>query len=314
MDGVERLAVKDHSVYSVITERIVALLEKGTIPWQKPWAASAGGGDSLPRNLVSRKPYRGVNVFLLHAMSYGCPFWLTFGQAQALGGNVRKGEKATPVVFWKWLDVESTERDENGQRRNERVPMLRYYSVFNVAQCDGIEAPAPQGSDTTKRTHTPIEAAEQIVANMPKRPVIAHGGDRACYWPGADRVDMPQAAAFQSGESYYDVLFHELTHATGHASRLGRKGVAGSDGEWSAFGSTPYAREELVAEMGAAFLCGQAGIVERTLQNSAAYIAGWLERLRNDPKLVVIAAAQAQKAADFILNVRHDGEESGVEQ
>jgi antirestriction protein ArdC len=283
------------NVYDVITERVIALLEKGTIPWQKPWSTS---GDALPRNLVSRKPYRGVNVFLLHAMSYGSPYWLTFKQAQELGGHVRKGEKSTPVVFWRWLEVD--ERD--GRARLKRVPMLRYYSCFNVAQCEGIEAHEPEGAE---REHTPIEAAESIVARMPKLPAIAHGGERACYWPGFDRVDMPGPETFATPEHYYSVLLHELTHATGHASRLNRKGVAGTDGEWSAFGSTPYAKEELVAEMGAAFLCGHAGIVERTLDNSASYIAGWLKRLRNDGKLVVQAAAQAQKAADYVLDVKH---------
>lgn len=303
--------MRDGNVYEIITSRVLAMLETGVVPWQKPWT-TANAGDCLPRNLASGKPYRGVNVFLLHAMSYASPFWLTYRQAEELGGHVRKGEKATPVVFWKWLELESEERDEQGKPKSERVPMLRYYSVFNVAQCDGIEAPQPEGSDATKRTHTAIETAEQIVASMPKRPAIAHGGNRACYSPALDRVDMPQAETFDTGEHYYSVLFHELTHATGHESRLKRKSVAGSDGEWSAFGSTPYAREELVAEMGASFLSGQAGIVERTLDNSAAYIAGWLERLKDDHKLVVIAAAQAQRAADFILNVRHEGDESGV--
>ena len=223
-----------------------------------------------------------------------------------------KGEHGTPVVFWKWLDVEG-ERDEQG--KSKRVPLLRYYSVFNVAQCDGIDAPQ---AASTPRLHTPIEAAERIVASMPLRPTISHGGERACYSPALDLVKMPEASTFKSAEDYHNVLFHELTHATGHESRLNRKGVSGSDGEWSAFGSTPYAREELVAEMGAAFLCGQAGIVERTLDNSAAYVAGWLERLRNDARLVVTAAAQAQKAADYVLGVRHEAssegssEESGV--
>jgi antirestriction protein ArdC len=296
--------MKDGIVYQIITERIVALLEKGTIPWQKPWSTNAG--DCLPRNLVSCKPYRGVNVFLLHAMNYGNPYWLTFKQAQDLGGNVKRGEKASPVVFWKWLDLD--EQDETG--KGKRVPMLRYYSVFNASQCEGIETPMAEGK---QREHAPIETAEQILANMPKRPPIEHGGNRACYSPAFDRVDMPHAHTFQGGEHYYSVLFHELTHSTGHESRLNRKGVAGSGGEWSAFGSTPYAREELVAEMGAAFLCGQAGIVERTLDNSAAYVAGWLERLRHDNRLVVTAAAQAQKAADFILNVKHKTDESGVQ-
>ena len=293
------------TVYQVITERVMALLKQGVVPWQKPWASS----EAMPRNLVSRKAYRGVNVFLLHALGYESAFWLTFKQAQALGGNVRKGEKACPVVFWKWLDVEG-EQDEQGKAK--RVPLLRYYSVFNVAQCDGIELPALDG---TRREHNPIADAECIVAAMPKCPTIQHTGARACYWPSFDRVDMPKAETFRTAQDYYSVLFHELTHSTGHESRLNRKGVSGSEGEWSAFGSTPYAREELVAEMGAAFLCGHAGIVERTIENSAAYVSSWLERLSDDVRLVVTAAAQAQKAADFILNVQHtEKSESEVAQ
>jgi antirestriction protein ArdC len=295
--------MNDGNVYSIITERMLALLENGTVPWHKPWSAT--NGEALPRNLASGKPYRGVNVFLLHAMGYGSPYWLTFKQAQERGGHVRKGEKASPVVFWKWLDTD--EIDASGKAK--RVPLLRYYHVFNVAQCDGIDAPTPQG---TKREHTPIEAAERIVEGMPLRPAIEHRGDCACYSPALDMVRMPEPGAFRSAEDYHSTLFHELTHSTGHESRLNRKGVAGTDGEWSAFGSTPYAREELVAECGASFLCAHAGIVERTLNNSAAYVAGWLERLKNDPKLVVIAAAQAQRAADFILAVKH-GEESEVQ-
>jgi antirestriction protein ArdC len=287
-------------VYSIITERIIALLEQGTVPWQKPW----NGGEQAPQNLVTRKPYRGVNVFLLNAAHYASPFWLTFKQAQELGGHVRKGEKAFPVVFWKWLEVEN----DNGSK--ERVPFLRYYSVFNVAQCEGIEGHVPSSSET-KREHAPAEAAECIVQGMPKRPEIKLGQSQAFYSPGTDFVGMPDPDQFRSSEDYYSVLFHELTHSTGHESRLNRKGVAGSDGQWSAFGSGSYAKEELVAEMGAAFLCGQAGIVERTIDNSAAYLASWLARLKDDPKLVVQAAAQAQKAADFILSVRltgHEGE------
>jgi len=140
--------VKD-AVYQVITDRVIALLQQGTVPWHKPWR----GGNMLPQNLVSRKPYRGVNVFMLHAMSYESPYWLTFKQAQAMGGNVRKGEHACPVVFWKWLDTDDAS-EPTGKRR---VPMLRYYSVFNVAQCDGVTAPAIEGTDCA---HSPIETAE----------------------------------------------------------------------------------------------------------------------------------------------------------
>ncbi len=287
-------------VYQVITDRVITLLEQGVIPWQKPWQ----GGQTLPRNAVSGREYRGVNVFLLHAMSYASPYWLTFNQAKELGGTVRRGEKACPVVFWKWL-----ESDDPADSR--RIPFLRYYSVFNVGQCDGIPADKVPSLDGTRREHSPIAEAEGIVATMPRRPEIRGGLDRAFYSPGADFVGMPAPESFRSAEDFYSVLFHELTHATGHASRLNRKGVAGTDGEWSAFGSTPYAKEELVAEMGAAFLCGQAGIVERTLDNSAAYVASWLQRLKDDRRLVVHAAAQAQKAADFILGRQH-GEESEV--
>ena len=148
---------------------------------------------------------------------------------------------------------------------------------------------------------------------MPKRPEVKTGLDRAYYSPAGDFVGIPAAEQFRSGEDFYSVLFHELTHSTGHESRLNRKGMTGSEGEWSSFGSTPYAKEELVAEMGAAFLCGQVAIVERTLNNSASYVASWLQRLKDDRRLVVQAAAQAQKAADFILG-RKFGEESGVEQ
>jgi antirestriction protein ArdC len=168
--------------YQVVTDRIIGLLEQGTIPWQKPW----NGGEMAPRNLVSQREYRGVNVFLLHAMMYESPFWLTFHQAKELGGHVREGEKAYPVVFWKCLDVE----DKGEPTGKKTVPFLRYYSVFNVAQCEGIphdKIPAQNGNQTRQ---SPIYAAEKILEQMPKRPEIRNGGARACYWPNFDRVDM----------------------------------------------------------------------------------------------------------------------------
>lgn len=293
------------AVYQVITDRVIALLQQGTVPWHKRWA----GTDQEPKNLASKKAYRGVNVFLLNAVSYSSPYWLTFKQAQELGGNVRRGEKACPVVFWKWLDGEETDVTTG---KGKQIPLLRYYSVFNVAQCEGIEPHVPAIPNAGRSTSV-IEAAKAIVDGMPRRPEIRHGLDRAFYSPSTDSVGVPNQAAFDTDADYYSVLFHELTHSTGHESRLNRKGVAGSEGQWSSFGSMPYAKEELVAEMGAAFLCGQAGIVERTLDNSAAYVQSWLQRLKDDVRLVVIAAAQAQKAADFILNKLHTGE-SGVEQ
>ena len=285
----------ESSVYQVITDRIIGLLEKGVVPWNRPWQ----GGEQAPQNLISRKPYRGVNVFLLNAMHYASPFWLTYRQAVELGGHVRKNERACPVVFWRWLDVEDTATAEQ-----RRIPLLRYYSVFSVTQCEDIPADKIPALDGSKRQHSPIEEAERIVAGMPQRPEIKHGMARAFYSPAGDFVGMPSPEQFKTGEDYYATLAHELTHSTGHASRLNRKGISGSDGQWSSFGSDSYSREELCAEMGSAFLCAEAGIVERTINNSASYISGWLERLRNDNRLVVQAAAQAQHAAEFILNRR----------
>jgi len=283
----EKADVKRGSVYDQITERIIAMLETGTVPWRKPWQAKAG----FPRNLVSGKPYRGINVFLLHAMSYESPFWLTFKQAKALGGIVRKGEKACPVVFWKQLEVE-----DKTTGKTEKIPMLRFYYVFNTAQCDGLK-------DVAAPVESPLSAPtkpEEIVAFMPRRPEIKHGLTRAYYSPAEDIVAMPNRERFENEAGYFGTLFHELIHSTGHASRLNRPTVTESAG----FGSNPYCREELVAEMGAAFLCGQAGIGESTLENSAAYVQNWLEQLQNDKKLIVQAAAQAQRAADFILGTK----------
>jgi antirestriction protein ArdC len=209
---------------------------------------------------------------------------------------VRRGEKACPVVFWKWLDLQDKPTGET-----ERVPLLRYYSLFNVAQCDGIPADRIPAEDS-KREHNPIARAESIVATMPKRPEIRHGLNQAFYSPAQDFVGMPAPEQFKTAEAYYCCVFHELTHSTGHETRLNRKGVSGTDGQWSAFGSDPYAKEELVATMGEAYLCAKAGIIKRTITNSASYISGWLERLRKDNRLIIQAAAQAQHAADYILN------------
>ena len=240
-------------------------------------------------------------------MMYESPYFLTFKQAAQLGGNVKRGEKATPVVFWKWFDA----KDENAPTKIKRIPFLRYYSVFNLSQCEGIPSDKIPLIGSSNDEKNPIEQADKIIINMPQKPIIHFGSDRACYRPSLDRVDMPKVETFKKMEDFYSVLFHELTHSTGHESRLNRKGVGSSDGEWSAFGSTPYAKEELVAEMGAAFLCSQAGIVERTIENSASYVQSWLAKLKDDKKLIVLAAAQAQKSSDFILGkIQNEREES----
>jgi antirestriction protein ArdC len=279
--------------YDRITDRIIALLEQGTVPWQKPWKARTG----LPRNFVSKNPYRGINVFLLIASMYESPFWLTFRQVSQLGGSVRKGEKSCPVVFWKQLTVEDKKSGEQKKKY-----LLRFYHVFNISQCDGLKiGTEPQVSVNG------IVKPEDIVANMPQPPLMKHGMTHAYYSPREDCVGLPTRERFDRTEDYYSTVFHELVHSTGHEKRLKRSTLTESAG----FGSNPYCKEELIAEMGATFLCGQAEIAERTIDNSAAYLKGWLEQLRHDKMLIVQAAAQAQKAADFILGrteseVAHD--------
>ena len=280
-------------VYQRITETIIRQLEAGVVPWHKPWS---GGEARAPQNLVSRKHYRGINPFLLSCTPFEQPYWLTYKQAQALGGHVRRGERSTPVVFWKWLAKE----DHDGKEK--RIPLLRHYCVFNVAQCDLPAGKVPTLPETVTNDVQPIEACERVVAAMPNAPAIHHDSNGAFYRPAADAVHMPKRERFESAELYYGTLFHELTHATGHPSRLNREGITGD----IRFGSRTYSREELVAEMGSAFLCGHTGIENQTLDNSASYIAGWLAKLQNDKRLVVTAAAQAQRAADFILGRRFD--------
>jgi antirestriction protein ArdC len=280
-------------VYQVVTDRIIHLLESGTVPWQQPWK----GGNLWPQNLVSRKVYRGINLIILNATRYPTPFWLTFRQVQLLGGCVKKGERSFPVVFWKKF------KDED-DRETKCIPFLRYYSVFNVAQCEGINVPVIQPVDSDSQFQ-PIDKCEQVVAGMPKPPTIHLNGAQACYSPPLDEISIPEPELFDSSEDYYCTLFHELIHATGHVSRLNRKEVTENR-----FGSNPYCREELVAEMGSAFLCGHCEIENKTIDQSASYIQNWLQILKDDRKLVVHAAAQAQKACDFILDVEYKEEEA----
>lgn len=206
-------------VYQIITDRIIALLEAGTAPWRKPWNYGAEGG---PLNLSSRKHYQGINCFLLSCSPYSSPYWLTFKQAQDLGGTVRRGEKGTPVIFWKIYEKEDPQAEDG----KKRLPVIRYYTVFNVEQCEGITAPVPDV--TTWHEHDPIEAAEAVSLAMPNRPIVEIGGTRACYFPSFDRVHIPELFRYEQPEEYYSTLFHELAHATGHESRLNREGVTGN--------------------------------------------------------------------------------------
>ena len=294
-------------VYSIITERIIEKLSAGVVPWHKPWR-SVGA----PRNLASKKGYRGINVWLLTASEYTSPYWATVRQVNELGGQVRKGEKATPVVFWRvYVDgvevkASGNESDpENGLTGGpgRRRFVLRYYSVFNTKQCDLPAAITEKLQVPEERPIDPIAACEKVLAGMPKAPEIQHAADKAFYSWVTDRITMPARTLFESAEEYWSTLWHEAAHATGHPKRLNRDSIT----QAAPFGSAIYSAEEVLAEMTAAYLCGMCGIANRTVDNSAAYIAGWLGKLRDDPKLIVHAAAQAQKAAEFILG-RQDPE------
>jgi len=277
-------------VYQTVTDRIIAALEGGRIPWRQEWKAVAS--DNVPSNFLSKKSYRGINIWLLMCSEFPANQWLTYKQALSIGAQVRKGEKGSAIVFWKFG------KDEDGETgKSSSWAMMRQYTVFNVAQCDGIPQRLP--FEVPADEFEPIEASESIVKiylDSDNAPSLTHEGDRAFYSPSHDSVTMPAPSAFTTPEAYYSTLFHELGHSTLHARRCDRSDALGG------VGSHAYSKEELVAEFTASYLCAETGISTPALEtNSVAYIQGWLSKLRNDKKLVVSAAQKAQKAADFIL-------------
>ena len=259
------------NVYEIVTEKIVKLLEQGIVPWRRPWTSTG-----LPRNLVSKKPYRGINYFLLSASKYVSPFWLSYRQANELGGHVRKGEESTIVVFWKVEDLKRSNQDLDPEEKNRRRFVLRYYRVFNLEQYELPQAVLDKLPKIETHEHDPIEAAERIIAAMPNPPEIVRGGSKAFYSPITDRITLPPRELFISAEEEAATETHELIHSSGHVKRLGREGIC----EAAPFGSPVYSKEELVAEMGAAFLCAEAEISNAVIDNQAAYVAGWLKKWR----------------------------------
>ncbi len=304
-----RNAADRPSIYQTVTDRIISSLKAGVIPWEKPWKTPRYACDPFPRNFYTGKPYRGINVLLLWSSEYNSPFWLTFKQAQALKGNVRKGEHGTQIIFYKQLP-EHAEKDEEGTGEDERIPfVLCHYTVFNVEQCDGLTLPeisqpaiAPEIDED--------EVCESIVGgwkNCPTLHLTSPTEYRAYYRPSTDSVHMPTRSRFVDAPHYYSTLFHELIHSTGHESHLHR---TFSD----RFGDELYSKEELVAEMGAAFLCAIAGIAnEHTDRNTTAYIQNWIEKLKEDNRLIVHAAANAQRAVDLILGSTFEEENETTE-
>lgn len=299
-------------IYAEVTNKIVSMLEAGVVPWRSPiLAQSTPGGAGWPKNLDSGRDYRGVNVFLLAFTAwcngYSSPNWLTFNQAKAKGGSVRRGEKASMVVFWK-----SYKTKDKATEEPVTVPVLRYFNVFNLEQCEGITVPTNDAPASETTVFTPIEAAERLVSGFEGRPEIEHRGNRAYYIPKLDTIHVPPPSKCVSPEAFYATVFHELGHASGHSSRLNR----GIDTQLAPFGSPEYAREELIAEMTAAFLCGHTGIAPETVENSASYIASWIKTLKGDKRLAVSAAGAAQRAADWIRGIRPQagGEQTRDEQ
>ena len=282
-------------VYSRITERIVADLEKGVRPWMRPWSAEHAAGRITRPLRHNGVPYKGINVVMLWSASvvkgYACPLWLTFKQAQELGGNVRKGEHGELVVYAN--RITRTETDDKGEETEREIPFLKGYTVFNAEQCEGL--PAHYTAKVEPPALTPMqrcEVADRFFAATGAD--IRYGGTRAYYAEQPDYVQRPPFETFKDAESYAATLAHELTHWTKHSTRLAR------DMGRVKWGDEGYAREELVAELGAAFLCAGLEITPEVRQDHAAYIASWLKALKDDKRLIFSAAAHAQRAADYL--------------
>lgn len=294
-------------VYQQITDMVIESLENGDIIWQKSWNSFG-----LPKNISTNRNYRGWNVFWLSFHSrqheFETPYYITFNQAKALGGSIKKGAKATTITHWATVEIKSQiseiKNKETGEIKKSHptklIPITHY--VFNIAQTEGIDFPEV---DTLYRTNAEqIEACEKVVSEMQNKPQLITAGDKAYYAPIADTVTMPDMRLFLGNEEYYSTLFHELAHSTGHKSRLNREEL----NSYSAFGAENYSKEELTAEMTATYLSGITNIENKTIKNSTAYIQGWLKALKNDKTLVIKAACQAQKAADYILNIKEKHE------
>lgn len=276
-------------VNEIITKKILDQLEQGVVPWHKPWACS------FPKNLVSKKEYRGINAVLLSMEGRSSPWWLTYKQCSTLGGNVKKGTTGAIVCYFKSLEY----LDENSKDGLKTVPLLRFYKVFNTDDCEGIESKIPP---TISRIITPIEECEKVVEGYTDRPPV-HLSDHAAYAPRTDTVFMPDMKTFESSEAYYQVLFHEFVHSTGNPKRANRDGF--DRDLLPRFGSPDYSKEELIAEIGSVFLYSRVGL-ESPFENSVAYIHGWVKKLKEEPSLVISAASKAQKAFEYVLKISED--------
>lgn len=285
------------NVYEQVTNRMIELLEQGVVPWKSPYFSTVG----FPKNFATGNPYRGINVFLLGSLRYTSPYFLTFLQAKELGGFVKKGERGGLVIKYGTYTKEA-EGAKPEDSTEEECRYLKAYTVFNASQIEGIDFPKPAALPEMPLSER-CNRAREIITAMPQPPAIKEGVAIPCYRPATDSVHMPERGYFESEEAYYSTLFHELAHSTGHHSRLARKSLMENRGTNSSGEDRKvYAEEELVAEMGAAFLNAHTGIAEAEVQNSAAYLQGWIGALKSkDAKgWIVKAAGEAQKAAEFI--------------
>ena len=282
-------------IYQIITDRFVAQLERGTVPWQRPWIS--------PQNMASQKPYHGVNIFTLACEERESPFWLTYRQASELGGNVKPGEKSTPVVYWQMLE----RQDKNGtvmlnsNGRPEVMPFIRWSNVFNIEQTQGIQQPE-LSIETVQQPA--LDKAKAILDSANFCQIKKNGqNDRAVYCPATDTIEIPSVKRFPNKADWFHTIFHELGHSTGSADRLNREGIA----EKIEPGSEKYAKEELIAELCASFLSNEAGTLgDVQFKNSSSYLKSWITRLQNNPKVIVMACAAAQKACRFVLGEREN--------
>lgn len=286
--------------YQQVTDLIIGHLEKGMVPWRCPWNREVG----RPRNFHTGKPYQGVNVMLLGCRFAASPWWMTYRQALERGGQVRKGEHGAMVTKFGTFDLKENSPRPNEDGKQRQGMFLRTFTVFNSNQIDGIPFPEiSQGAELSPDERN--ELADNIVKSMPQIPVVREGsGSKACYSPVLDQIEMPAFSRFESGAGYYGTLFHELTHSTGHPSRLNRESLTNHDG----FGGKVYGQEELVAEMGSAFVGLEADLVSDRHEQSAAYLQGWLGvlKVKDHRRWIVQAASQASRAADFILGRSQD--------
>ena len=276
------------NIYETVTNRILNQLAARQIPWRKTWKAG------LPKSLASGHEYRGVNLLVLGSNEYTSRYWLTFRQTQRLGGYVRKGEHGTPVVYWKWRTAAELAQLAETTGKESLAPCVPFVSlVFNLEQVNGVARP---DDDALNAPHRRLEIAEQMLEVMPDKPEIFHSvASSPAYCPALDRVTLPHLSQFESADHYYSVLWHELVHATGAPRRLNRFSDAQRDQP------EKYSFEELVAEFGAAFLCGFAGIENPgTEALQASYIEGWARVFQQDPRILIRAASAAQRAADYI--------------